>query len=182
VFVLGLGATLSAMAVPAFLTGQDELRAAGAATYVAARFQRARLEAVTRSETVAVQFTQDGSGYVFAAYVDGNGNGVLTRDIQRAIDRPIGGAERLPDLFRGVEFGAIAGLPAIDPGGTPPGTDPIRLGAGSLASFTASGTASSGTVYIKSSGGAQYAVRVFGDTGKTRRLKFDRGDRTWKPL
>lgn len=181
-FVLGLATTLSAMAVPAFLTGQDELRAAGAANYVATRFQRARLEAVTRSATVAVQFTQDRAGYVFAVYVDGNGNGVLTRDIQRGIDRQIGAAERLPDQFRGVEFGTVAGLPALDPGGTSPGIDPIRLGSGSLASFSALGTSTSGTVYIKGSGGAQYAVRIFGDTGKTRRLKFDRGDRKWKPL
>ena len=154
-FVLGLGITLSAMAVPAFLTGRDELRAAAAANYVASRFQQARMEAVTRSATVAVQFTQDGAGYAFAVYVDGNGNGVLTRDIQRAVDRRIDVTERLTEQFTGVEFGAIAGLPAIDPGGT---------------------------VYSKGRGGAQYAVRIFGDTGKTRRLKFDRGDRKWKPL
>ena len=170
------------MAVPTFLTGQDELRAAGAANYVATRLQRARLEAVTRSATVAVQFTQDGAGYAFAVYVDGNGNGVLTRDIEHAVDRRLGAAERLSDQFSGVEFGTITGLPAIDSGGTPPGSDPIRLGSGNLASFTAAGTATSGTVYIKSTGGAQYAVRIFGDTGKTRRLKFDRGDRKWKPL
>ena len=181
-FVLGLGITLSAMAVPAFLTGRDELRAAAAANYVASRFQQARMEAVTRSATVAVQFTQDGAGYAFAVYVDGNGNGVLTRDIQRAVDRRIDVTERLTEQFTGVEFGAIAGLPAIDPDGTPPGSDPIRLGVGNMASFTAAGTSTPGTVYIKGRGGAQYAVRIFGDTGKTRRLKFDRGDRKWKPL
>lgn len=180
--MLGVGVTLSAMAVPPFLAAQDDLRTAGAAQYLSARFQRARMEAVMRSAAVAVQFTQDASGYTFAVYVDGNGNGVLTRDIQRAVDRRIGASERLPDQFRGVDFGAIPGLPAIDPGGTPPGNDPIRLGAGSLATFTPSGTSTSGTVYIRSSRGAQYAVRVFGDTGKTRRLKFDRGDRTWKPM
>ena len=181
-FALGLGITLSAMALPAFLTGQDELRAAGAANYMASRFQRARMEAVTRAATVAVQFTQDEAGYAFAVYVDGNGNGVLARDIQRAIDRRIGGSERLTEQFTGVEFGAIAGLPAIDPDGTPPGSDPIRLGVGNMASFTAAGTSTPGTVYIKGRGGAQYAVRISGDTGKTRRLRFDRGDRKWKPL
>jgi len=174
--------TLSAIAVPPFLVAQDDVRTAGAAQYVSARFQRARMEAVMRSAAVAVQVTQDASGYVFAIYVDGNGNGVLTRDIQRAVDRRIGASERLHDQFRGVDFGAIPGLPAIDPGGTPPGSDPIRLGSGNLASFTPSGTSTSGTVYIRGSGGAQYAVRIFGDTGKTRRMKFDRGDRKWKPM
>ena len=72
-------------------------------------------------------------------YVDGNRNGVLTRDIQRGIDRLIAAVERLPDQFAGVEFGAIPGLPAVDPGGTAPGTDPIRLGSGNIASFSAHG-------------------------------------------
>jgi hypothetical protein len=90
--------------------------------------------------------------------------------------------ERLVAHFTGVDFGAIPGLPAIDAGGTPPGTDPIRLGASGLASFSARGTASSGTVYIKSRLNAQYAVRIFGDTGKTRMLKFDRHTGRWRPL
>jgi hypothetical protein len=73
-------------------------------------------------------------------------------------------------------------LPAIDPGGTPPGSNPIRLGSGHSASFAAAGTSTSGTVYVRGRGGSQYAVRIFGDTGKTRRLKFDRAVGQWKPL
>jgi hypothetical protein len=88
----------------------------------------------------------------------------------------------LSDQFPGVDFGAIPGLPAIDAGGTAPGSDPIRLGAGSLATFSAAGTSSSGTVYIRSRRDAQYAVRIFGATGKTRMLKFDPGTRQWRPL
>ena len=181
-FVLGLVATLSGVAVPQMLAALDDFRAAGAARYMAARLQRARMEAVMRSAAVAVLFTQDSTGYSYAVYVDGNGNGVLTRDIQRGIDRRIGAVERLSEQFTGVDFGAIVGLPAIDPGGTPPGADPIRLGSGNSASFAAAGTSTSGTVYIRGRGGAQYAVRIFGDTGKTRRLKFDRAVWQWKPL
>jgi hypothetical protein len=140
------------------------------------------MEAVMRSAAVAVLFTPDDAGYSYAVYVDGNGNGVLARDIQRGLDRRIGVVERLSDQFPGVDFGAIAGLPAIDPGGTPPGTDPIRLGAGNSVSFAALGTSSSGTVYLRGRSGSQYAVRIFGDTGKTRRLKFDRAVWQWKPL
>jgi type II secretory pathway pseudopilin PulG len=181
-FAVGIGTTLSAMAVPGILTGLDGFRTAGAAQYVSARFQRARMEAVARSAAVAVQFTQDGTGYAYGVYVDGNGNGVLSRDILRGVDRRIGAAERLSEQFTGVDFGVLPGLPAIDPGGTPPGTDPIRLGSGSLASFAATGTCSSGTVYILGRGGTQYAVRIFGDTGRTRRLKFDRAAGRWKPI
>ena len=85
-------------------------------------------------------------------------------------------------ILPGVDFGAVPGLPAVDPGGTPPGTDPIRLGSGSLASFSAMGTASSGSVYIRGRRNVQYVVRIYGETGKTRTLKFDPRANKWKPL
>src|SRR6185436_2024995 len=157
VFVLGLGVTLSAVAVPQYLAGIDDFRASGAARYVSARFQRARMEAVMRSTPVALQFAQTPDGYRYAVYLDGNGNGVLTSDIASGVDRQINAAEQLRDRFAGVDFGAVPGLPPIDPGGTAPGTDPIRLGAGSLASFTPLGSSSSGTVYIRGRRNAQYA-------------------------
>jgi prepilin-type N-terminal cleavage/methylation domain-containing protein len=180
--VMAIGAALLGSAVPGYLAGLDDYRANGAARHLSARFQRARMEAVMRSATVAVQFTQTSIGYSYAVFLDGNRNGVLTRDIQRGVDVPIGAVERLPDQFRGVEFGAIPGLPPVDSGGTPPGSDPIRLGSGSLASFTAMGTSSSGTVYIRGGHDAQYAVRIFGETGKTRVMKFDPGTRQWRQL
>jgi type II secretory pathway pseudopilin PulG len=182
VFVAALGVTATAAAVPQYLSAVDDFRTAGAARYMAARFQRARMEAVMRSATVALQFTETAAGYSYAVYVDGNRNGVLTRDIQGGVDRLVGAPEQLPDQFTGVDFGAIPGLPPVDPGGTAPGADPVRLGAGNLASFSAAGTASSGTVYIRSRRDAQYAVRIFGETGRIRMLKFDRAARQWRPL
>ena len=180
--VLGLGATLSAAAVPEYLTALDDVRASGAARHMAGRLQRARMEALMRSARVGIKFTQNGSNYSYAVYVDGNRNGVLTADIQRGVDRLVVAAERLPDQFPGVEFGAVPGLPPVDPGGTAPGNDPIRLGSGNLASFSALGTSSSGTVYIRSRRGAQYAVRIFGETGRTRLLKFEPRTALWKQL
>jgi hypothetical protein len=181
VFVTGMAVTASAVAVPQYLAALDDFRTAGAARYVSARLQRARMEAVLRSAEVALRFTPAGTGYTYEAYVDGNRNGVLARDILRSIDHPIGATERLSAQFTGVDFGAIPKLPGID-GGTPPGSDPIRLGAGNTASFSAAGTSSAGTVYIRGRRDSQYAVRIFGDTGKTRLLKFDRATWQWRPL
>jgi prepilin-type N-terminal cleavage/methylation domain-containing protein len=181
--VVGLGATLSAAAVPEYLTALDEVRASGAARHVSARLQRARMEALRRSAMVGLQFTQTaGGGYSYALYVDGNRNGVLSLDIQRGADRSIAAVERLPDQFAGVEFGVVPGLPPIDAGGAAPGADPIHLGAGSIASFSAVGTATSGTVYIRGRRNAQYAVRILGETGKTRMLKFEPKTRKWRQL
>jgi type II secretory pathway pseudopilin PulG len=181
-FVVGIGMTASAVAVPQVLAGLDDVRTSAAARYLSTRLQRARMEAVMRSTNVAIQFTGTESGYEYAVYVDGNGNGVLTMDIQSGIDRRVGAVESLRSQFTGVDFGAIAGLPPVDPGGTPPGADPIRLGASSLASFSAIGSSSSGTVYIRGRGDSQYAVRILGETGKTRMMKFNRHTRRWSQL
>ena len=179
---MGIAVTVCGVAIPEYLTAIDDFRARGAARHVSTRFQRARMEAVMRSANVALQFTQSSGAYGYGVYRDGNGNGVLTADIQRGVDVPLGAVERLPEQFTGVEFGTVSGLPPVDAGGTPPGNDPIRLGAGSLASFTALGTSSSGTVYILGNRGAQYAVRVFGETGKTRMMRFDPGTRQWRQI
>jgi hypothetical protein len=180
VFAAGLVVTVSGMAAPQLLSGLDDHRTAGAARYISTRLQRARMEAVMRSVEVAIQFTQTASGYTYAAYRDGNRNGVRTRDIQSGADPPVGSAERLPDHFAAVDFGVQAGLPAVDVGALP-GGDPIRLGASNLASFSSNGTATSGSVYIRGRH-AQYVVRIFGSTGKVRVLKFDRAANQWIPL
>ena len=182
IFVLALSITVSAAAVPQYLSGLDEVRAAAATRYVAARLQRARMDAVVRSASVAIQFTSSPAGYTFGVYADGNRNGVLTYDIQHGVDRALGGVERLPDQFPGIDFGVLPGLPAIDSGSSPPGSDPIHLGSGSLASFSSAGTSTSGTLYLRSREGTQFAIRIFGETGRTRSLRFDRNSRVWRPL
>jgi type II secretory pathway pseudopilin PulG len=181
-FVLGFAATLGAVAVPQLARSVDDMRTRGAARYLATRLQQTRMNAVMRSRDTAMRFTTMGSTYSFTVYADGNRNGVRTADIERGIDRPVQAAERLSDQFRGVDFGAAPALPPVDAGGTPPGTDPIRLGAGNLATFTSTGTATAGSLYIRGRGNAQYVIRVFGDTGKIRVLTFNARSREWTPL
>ena len=140
------------------------------------------MEAIHRSTAVAIQFLQDTNGYSFGIFVDGNGDGVRTQDIRDTVDLRIGAVDRLSNNFAGVEFGLLAGLPAVDPGGVPPGTDPIRLGASNILSYSPSGTSSSGSLYLRGRGASQYVVRVFGDTGRVRILKFNAVARQWKGL
>jgi type II secretory pathway pseudopilin PulG len=180
-FVLALSLTLSAVATPQLLLSVDDLRAAGAARYVSTRLQQVRMDALLRSTDVAVQVVQTPGGYTYASYVDGNGNGVRTRDIQRGVDRRIAPVERLSDQFPGVDFGLLAGLPPVDSGSPPPGTDPIKLGSSNILTFTALGTSSSGSLYLRGRRSSQYVIRIFGETGKTRVLKFDSRAQLWKP-
>ena len=182
VFVLGVAATLGEVAIPETLSALDDMRAAGAARYVSTRLQRMRMEAITRNSAAALRFTPVAGQYSVAGYVDGNRNGVLSTDIQSGTDRAIQPAERLGDQFPGVEFGAVPGLPAVDPSSAPPGTDPIRLGSSDMATFTPEGTATPGSLYIRGQRNTQYVVRIFGETGKTRVLKFNAGSGQWIPL
>jgi hypothetical protein len=140
------------------------------------------MEAVTRSAAVAVRFAASATGYSFAVYVDGNRNGVLASDIDNGVDWRLGPVESLPENFGSVDFGTMPGLPAIDSGGTPPGSNPIRLGSSGSATFVPLGTSSTGTLYVRGYGNQQLAIRIYGETGKTRILKFDVRSRQWNPL
>lgn len=181
-FVIAATLTAGAIAIPQLLATLDDYRTAGAVRYVSTRIQRTRMEAVNRSTNTAIAFVSAGDGYSFGIYVDGNGDGVRTTDINKGIDRPLGAPEHLADNYAGVDFGLLPGLPPVDAGGPPPGTDPIKLGSSDLLSYSAMGTSSSGSVYICGRSKAQYVIRVLGDTGRIRILKFDPRSRQWKAL
>ena len=177
----GLVVTLSAAAIPQTLAGLDDARARAAARHVAGRVQWARLQAAARGRSVGLRFESDGSGgYRCMAYVDGNHDGIRTRDIQQGIDAGLGTPERLGDLFAGAQFGLATDVPPV--GATRPDGDPnpIRLGRSAILSVGATGTTTSGTLYVRA-GRAQLAVRLLGATGRARVMVFDRATRSWRP-
>jgi hypothetical protein len=178
---MGLIVTLSAVAIPNLLAGLDDVRTFGAVRYLSTRLQQSRMEAVARTARTSIRFEPTGESYTFAVFVDGNRNGVLARDIEGGIDVEVRERERLPDRFSGVDFGAIPGLPPVDRSSPPPGADPVRFGASDMVTFTPLGTSTPGSLYVRGRQ-SQYAIRVFGDTGKTRVLKFDPRKREWRPL
>ncbi len=154
-FALGLFLVLSAMAVPQVLAGLDRSRTRAAARFLAARMALARSQAVARSATVALRFSEDADVSSFAAYVDGNRNGVRSKDIASGEDAALDSPVRLSDLFPGVTITSSS------------------IGPSEILSFTPVGTATSGTIYVRGRDGTQYAVRVLGATGRTRVLRYD---------
>jgi type II secretory pathway pseudopilin PulG len=181
-FALGVMATMAAATVPRITAALDEYTTLGAVRYMSTRLQKTRLEALTRHANVAMRFVQVGDSYQYAAYADGNGDGVRAADIVSGVDPKVQVEEQLPDQFAHVDFGTRPGLPAVDPGSPPPGADPIRFGVADSAAFTPLGTATPGSLYIIGRRGTQFVVRVLGETGKTRILKFDAQVSEWKPL
>jgi hypothetical protein len=179
-FVVSLMVTLAGISVPVVLSTLDASRTRGAARYLSGRLNLARMEAVKRSEYVALRIESEGSTYRLTFYRDGNRNGVLTRDIAGLIDEPIGPSEHLEDKFPGVVFGILPGVIGIDESGTlDPAGDPIKFGRSDLLSFSPFGTATAGTFYLHGRGQQQMAVRVLGTTGRVRMLWFDFNSHQW---
>lgn len=162
IFVMAVIVILAGMAVPQTLASVDRSRAWAATRYLASRMALARMQAVGRSATVGLRFADREGEFGFDTFVDGNRNGVRTREIASGVDRPLDPPTRLSDLFPGV----IIGLSEDEDG------DPVRTGSTSLMSFTSVGTATSGTIYIRGRDGSRFAVRVLGATGRTRVLRY----------
>jgi type II secretory pathway pseudopilin PulG len=171
---------MTALAMPQVSGFQQGRRTAAAARYLQSRLQLARMEALKRSAHVALAFSHVAGEYVYATYVDGNGNGVRTAEIASQVDPSVSGSEPLRDQFPGVTFGIVDGTPSIDGDGPLTGADPIRVGRSGLVSFSPLGGATPGTIYVRGTEGSQWAVRTTGATGRVRVLEFDAAGRQWR--
>ena len=170
---------LLALALPAITATRDGVRCRAAARYVAGRLQVARVEALKRSVHVALRVSNATGTYVLATYVDGNGNGVRSAEIASGVDPVLVKPAQVSQEFAGVEFGCVAGMPSIDGELFAGESDPVRVGASGLVSFSAIGGATAGTLYLRDRGNRQLAVRITGATGRVRVLEFDHASGQW---
>ena len=163
-FIAGLVGVLLVVSIPQTTASLNRSRGLAAARYVASRVGVARAQAVARSANVALRFEAVNGGLRVDVFADGNGNGVRTEDIGTGVDPAIDGPVLLFELFPGVRVT----LSESDTGGAP-----MPLGANRLLSFSAMGTATSGSVYVTGPDGTRWAVRVLGTTARTRVLRYD---------
>ena len=162
-FVVALIMIISGAAVPQVLVSRDRSSGLGAARFLAARMALARTQAVMSGASVGLRFESATDGMHVAIYRDGNRNGVRTTDIARQIDRSVEPPVRLSEQFPGAEI-------ALEPG--TPADDAVQIGPTDILSFSPTGTATSGSIYIRSRDGTQWAVRVLGATGRVRVLRY----------
>ena len=174
--------TLAAIAVPVVGGTLDRERSIVGARYLAGQLLRARLESLKRARAVAVRLELVDGRTHFQLFADGNGNGVLQRDIDRRVDRPLAPGEWLDDQVREISLRLNQDVAEIAGSGTlGPGDDPVRIGNTSLLTFTPIGSATSGTLYVAGPRGPQMAIRIFGASGRIRVLMFDAQMRQWRP-
>jgi len=170
-----LGA-LSAISLPAMSNALDRSRLRGAAFHLSSRVALVRMRAVQRHAYVALRFKTIGSTIRYQTFADGDGDGVKSADITSRRDVPLDQPEGIEDLFSGVSFGFLAGCPLID--GSLPSGSPIKIGSSGLLSYSAGGSATSGTLYLRGRGAA-YALVILGATGRTRLLQCDPASGQW---
>ena len=178
--VLGLLVTLSA---PPLLRAAAQNRMRLAASEVASSMHMARAYAVRHSARVGLRFDTGGEGKVtWALYRDGDGDGVLARDIADGTDPRVreAGFRRIGTMAR---FGFPPGPAPRDPSDPRRRLDrlddPIRFNRSDMASFDPVGTATPGTVYLTDGRELLVAVRVTNRTGRIRVLRYDYATETW---
>ncbi len=177
--VLALALLICGAGMPTLLAARDEVRADGAASFLASELRQARMEALRRNAHVGVRFEAAGDDYQLALYVDGNGNGIRSADIASGADPPLRPRELLSQKFPGVSFGFEDGVSDLDGTSSAANPNPIRFGSSRILSFSPTGTSTSGTVYLRGRRHRQLAVRVLGGTGRVRAWSFNFGTRQW---
>ncbi len=176
-----------ALIVAVTLPGLGEARRAAALGAAARRIQgilfRCRVHAVMKARASGVVFEKrpDQSWRVFIAE-DGDGDGILRRDITSGVDPVIG--EILHVDADGAGLGILHGEFVPDPSGR--GRlrgnldDPVRAGRGDIITFTPRGTATPSSVYFSDRQARMRVLRIYGSTGRVISLVWRSGWPRWR--
>lgn len=186
VLVVGVVAsTMLAVIVPNLLRWTRALRVELAAQEIVGALRQARARAIRMSVRVGVKFRTAANGRVtYALYADGDGDGVLTRDIESGVDPQVTPPHSLTYLGARVGFGFPPGPPPRDPGNPSRPLDrlhdPIRFNRSDLASFNPLGGSTSGSLYLTDGIEHLWVVRLLGRTGKVKAMRYDFEERRWR--
>ncbi|MPZ19596.1 MAG: prepilin-type N-terminal cleavage/methylation domain-containing protein [Luteitalea sp.] len=175
---------VAVVALPAMArldAGLGRVRGEAGARQVAAWLAWSRAQALSSGRSAGVRFDRTASTIRMERVLDRNGNGLRTEDLDTGMDHRVGTPVRLDELVPGARFAVATALPGIDDAPSlPAGANPVRFGSSDVASFSARGTSTPGTIYVCGSDQEQYAVRVLGATGRIRVLQFDRVRGVWQ--
>jgi prepilin-type N-terminal cleavage/methylation domain-containing protein len=181
---LVLLSALITVSAPPLLTTTRRLRVEMAAHELTTLLRHARMLATREGAKVGLRFMPRADGRVaYGLYVDGDGDGVSTRDIEDGTDPPQGPPRELIHLGAHVRLGFPPGPPPRDPGN--PGRrlkrlgDPIRLNRSNIASFGPLGTSTPGSLYLTDGVTHLAVVRLYGRTGKVSVMLYDREREAW---
>lgn len=143
----------------------------------------ARHRAIAESGTRGLVFRREGEDWSYTLHRDGDGDGLRMRDVQRGIDPRLDRPRRLSDRHPTVRPGF---LPRPRIRRIPPARgflrdldDPVRFGRSDLVSFSANGRCSSGTLYLTDGQDGQWAIVLYGVTGRIHVFRYDPEKERW---
>jgi type II secretory pathway pseudopilin PulG len=184
IVVLSIFTLLAAIGVPPVVEMTGDLRLHLAAQELGGTLRLARSEAALRGSNVAVRFRPaPGGGATYTLYRDGDGDGVLNRDIDTGMDPALSQPRPLQYLSSRMHFGFPPGRKVRDPGSPREwlsAADPIRFNNSDLASFGPLGTSTPGSVYLTDGQQRLMAVRLTSRTGKPRIIVYDFEEEVWR--
>lgn len=126
----------------------------------------------------------DGRRVSYVLYRDGDGDGVLSRDIQSGADPPESLPMDLSHMGAHVRFGFPEGPAPRDPSDPRRRLtrldDPIRLNRSDMASFSPLGESTPGSLYLTDGSDHLAVVRIFGRTAKVKVMYYDREREVWE--
>lgn len=172
VVVMAIGIGIAGLSAPVAASVVDSSRARQAAAFLSSTFRLARQQAVGRGVNVGVVFDRPGARWTLKVCRDGNANGIRRADVQSGVDPCFDGPFEISQLFPNVDVSVDATLRG--PSGEAGSPDPVRFGASDIVSFSPLGSCTAGSVFLRSSRGAQYVIRTTGVTGRVRVLKYER--------
>lgn len=159
---------MAAVALPNIHASYREAALLGAARSFKDEFMKARSTAIRMNTQTAIRFETAPSGLaMYATYIDGNANGVLSAEISAGIDRRIAGPFRLDAGKLGVFLGVLEGSPAPPPDSGTLSSEPIRFGRARMVSFSTFGTGTPGSLYLRTATNMA-AVRVTPGSARVR--------------
>jgi type II secretory pathway pseudopilin PulG len=181
--MLAIVAMAVAVTLPAAAMLRDAGRAAAGARTMATLLSAQRWKSVSQHHVRGFQFRKIGARWSWREVADGNGNGLRTVEIARGVDRVLSVDETIEHLVEHASLG-------FPPTGTfpeaPPGTqtlragdNPVRFGNSTLVSFSPTGAASSGTLYVTDGHQGLYAVVLFGPSSRLRVWRWVPEARRW---
>jgi hypothetical protein len=175
--LLGLSLMIS---VPAFATLRRKEALRAAVGDVRTVFSMARSLAIAQDRNVALRFRYLEGAWTYALYEDGDGDGVRSADIQTGRD-PLVRASRM--IAKDEVVVGFPTFPVTDPDtGDPLPADasPVRFGNSALCSFSPTGSATSGSIFLTNRFNDAAVIRVYGPTARIRVLRFDRASGRWR--
>lgn len=184
VAVLAIMGLVMAVALPNLVEARRAAGLVRVARVVAANTHLCRLRAINARRNAGLVFAQERGQWVFTPTMDGDGDGVSRRDLERGVDRALAPTVRLDTLCAGATVGVPAAWKVPNPSGRGrlQVADGLAAGRSDIISFSPLGDATPSTVYVNDGAGRLLAIRIYGATARVRALEWRAGWQRWRQV